>query len=143
MKIGPRPRLTTLICDNTASGPFTFAFPQDSVARWMTSCVTCHTTASNQSISVAGGIGPGISIPNSAPPGMIVENVIHAYKWLTLASQQGWQVYQNDTDLQAFVVKAGEQFVVSWERTGGNISFHGFFTLAWNTLAEWRSWRED
>jgi hypothetical protein len=139
----PRPRLTTIAADDTAAGPFAFTLAQDSVARWLTSSVTCHATAANQSISVVAGIGPGIAIPNSAAPGTTFENVIHAYKWLTLAGQQGWQGFQNNTDLGGFLVKAGEQLVVSWERTGGNISFHGFITLAWNTLAEWKTWRED
>ena len=143
MKLLPRPRLTTIVADETATGPFTFVFPQDSVARWLTSSVTCHSTAANQSISVVAGIGTSVVIPNSVAPGSVIENVMHAYKWLTLAGQQGWEGFQNNTDLGGFAVRAGELFIVSWERTGGNISYHGFFTLAWNTLAEWKAWRED
>ena len=73
---------------------------------------------------------------------------------LVLATRPGVQAIErarDDTPVSEWLlphmhrrtVKAGEQLVVSWERTGGNISFHGFITLAWNTLAEWKTWRED
>ena len=135
----PRPRLTTLYVDEGGASPITTRVQEDMVARWLTSSITFHTKDANASGTVAFGLGAAPRGLDSIAAGTVLGNVLHAYKWVTLAGQTGWQAYQNNTDLGCFVIEAGEVLAVTWDRTLV-MSFHGFFTLAWTPLVEWRRW---
>ena len=74
--------------------------------------------------------------------GSTLQDVIHYYRFRPALGATSSGFFANHTPFDAVFVKSGSIFVVRTQVIAGLPSVEGAFTLFYNSLAEWQTFRE-
>ena len=136
----PKPRSTTIRVTTSFVGTTgSLKFDVDSVIHGVTSFVSFSNFVAGTSAIVAGGFNPP---PVTATISGVTkyEGYVHVHVHDTAigAVAGSSTLSHKDTRFDAFLVRAGELFVVNWDVNGLH-NFDASFTVFYNALSEWKS----